>query len=323
MRKSLDGLRWEMAWLSELGCLKGCLGYLGREFTFPRLYGLTAHAFLLNMHETCCPSGPTAWDSGALLSALLPNLGGELEYAAGGWPGADLAKAQAEAWELTRRYLDAGHPVYGWHLALPEYYVITGYDATGYYYHGPMAEEGAGPKPWRELGSDDIGIAAVVGMKPCRPNSVRASLLDALEMALRHADPEARWSGPGYHRGPAAFEVWAKALDSGSADEFGHRYCAAVWSECRHQAVQFLKELEEHLEGVAAQIVGEALISYRKVANLLGAVSAEHVFLPPHLVAQDTRLQNAQSAEMLRHAGEAERAGLEQLERLRDLLAEA
>ena len=78
MRKSLDGLHWEHAWLSQMGCLKACLHYLGRETTWPRLYGLSAQAFIINMHETACPSGPTAWRSSEMLGALLPNLGGSL-----------------------------------------------------------------------------------------------------------------------------------------------------------------------------------------------------------------------------------------------------
>jgi len=322
MRKSLEGLHWEHAWLSQMGCLKACLHYLGRETTWPRLYGLSGQAFVINMHETACPSGPTGWRSAEMLGALLPNLGVEIEFVLGSRHTGDLAEAQARGWEMARRYLDAGHPVYGWNLAFPEYYTISGHDLTGYFYTGPAVDEMAGPKPWRELGDDEIGMFAMAGVRPCPPNSVRASLVDALELVQRFADPADPWSPPGYTRGPAAFEVWATALANGSADEFGHRYCAAVWSECRHYAVQFLKELAEHLTGEAAEAAETALASYRKVANLLGAVSAEHVFLARELVPDKQTLQDDESAQMLHQAGKTEATGMEGLQRLAELLAE-
>ena len=39
MGVQLEGLRWQPRWISHLGCLKGCLGYLGRELSWGWLYG--------------------------------------------------------------------------------------------------------------------------------------------------------------------------------------------------------------------------------------------------------------------------------------------
>jgi len=320
MRKQLDGLRWESGWMTEVGCLKGCLAHLGVEITWPHLYGLTAHAFVINMHEVVCPSSPTAWLSADLVAALLPNLGAQVEFAMGGTPAGNLAEAQANAWEMARRYLDAGLPVYGWELGVPEFYVVYGYDHIGYYYRGPGFEDGAGPKPWQELGNTEIGVVCVGGLKPCPRSTTRAALADALDVAARFAEPDNPWRLPNYTTGPAAFEVWANALASGIANEFGHRYCAAVWAEARHNAVRFLTELAEGLEGEAGEAAAEALAAYRRVNVLLGTVSQEHIYLPPGQIAMDVTLQSAESAHMLRQAGEAEAEGLQGLRRLAEAL---
>ena len=56
--KALDGLKWKPKWTTHLGCLKGCLEYLGVEMSDAWLFGGTGHAFVMNVHEQVCPSGP-------------------------------------------------------------------------------------------------------------------------------------------------------------------------------------------------------------------------------------------------------------------------
>jgi hypothetical protein len=48
--------------------------------------------------------------------------------------------------------------VYAWEVEIPEFYVNYGYDEMGYHYSGPGADDGKGPKSWRELGDTGIGI---------------------------------------------------------------------------------------------------------------------------------------------------------------------
>jgi hypothetical protein len=50
------------------------LDYLSADMSWARLYGGTGHAFVINIHEVVCPSGPTAWNT-EMLRRLAPNLG--------------------------------------------------------------------------------------------------------------------------------------------------------------------------------------------------------------------------------------------------------
>ena len=74
MEKRIENLRWKPLWVSHLGCIKGCLEYLNLDVSKAWLFGATGHAFIINIHEAVCPSGPTAWNT-EMLFELGRNIG--------------------------------------------------------------------------------------------------------------------------------------------------------------------------------------------------------------------------------------------------------
>lgn len=137
--KMLEGLTFRKRTISHLGCVKGCLDYLGVDMSWPRLYGGTGHAFIINIHGDVDLESVTAWNSSMLLD-LAPNLG----YRVGGFAvnkeeaGESYPSLQKEAWDLVRDWIEHGTPCYGWELKAPygDFWVITGYDEQGYHYSG-------------------------------------------------------------------------------------------------------------------------------------------------------------------------------------------
>jgi hypothetical protein len=75
IKEVLEGLKSTPAWVTHLGCQKGCLDYLGSDASMPWLYGATGHAFVINMHDVVCPSSPTARHTEPLLMDLSLNIG--------------------------------------------------------------------------------------------------------------------------------------------------------------------------------------------------------------------------------------------------------
>ena len=69
----LEGLQWRRRYNEHMGCVKGCLEYLGMEMSFPWLYGGTGHAFVLNMNENVFVDCALAWNV-QMLFDLAPNL---------------------------------------------------------------------------------------------------------------------------------------------------------------------------------------------------------------------------------------------------------
>jgi hypothetical protein len=52
MDKKLEYLKWQPKWISNLGCIKGCLDYLKLDVSDGWLYGATGHAFAFNLSKS-------------------------------------------------------------------------------------------------------------------------------------------------------------------------------------------------------------------------------------------------------------------------------
>lgn len=324
--KTLDGLRWRPRWVSHLGCLE----YLGVEISDAWLYGATGHAFVINIHEALCPSGPTAWKSN-VLDELGEAIGCRIERIEGDKRQPGFADVQERAWEATQRAIHERIPVYGWELDVPEYYVVNGYDDVGYYYNGPLCDDGAGPKPWRELGVTDIGWLAMYVVRLGQTKGDAAVVKQALDFAVAMRDEPRRWALDHYAMGLEAYDWWIKALDEGGAGGLGMAYNAAVWAECRHYAAEFLVEARLRLQRKGSALPDAAFIAamdaafiaaieaYSVVADNLRAVSE----LFPFMVPNEEKDQNVSDPDCcakgllhLRSAKTAEAHGLHALEQI-------
>lgn len=321
---SLPQCQWTPRWVSHMGCLKGCLDFLGIEISDAWLYGGTGHAFVINVHEEVCPSGPTAWMTGGLFE-LGPNLGYKVDGVFGSSHQEDFIDLQTRAFEHVCQAIDRGWPCYGWELEIPEFYVVYGYEPSdpelgggGYYFSGPGCEAGKGPKPWQTLGDTDIGILEIYSVAPCEATDDATTVRQALSFALKHASNPQDWIFEHYRAGLEGFEAWINALQQGSASDMGVRYNAGVWLECRRNAASFLAEAGSRLAGHADALFEAAYTHYTMVAKSLAQVTAiypwdwetsDEVVLPV-----DERSSEAVAA--LQAAQDAEASGLETLDRI-------
>jgi hypothetical protein len=309
----LQELDWSPKWVSHLGCLKGCLDYLDATVTDAWLYGASAHAFIINLSDDLCPSGPTAWRYD-MMFGLLRNAGCSVRGVHGSRDERTLRESRERAWALVRSSIDGGLPCYGWELEQPEFYVVAGYEGDGYLFTGPMTDGLSGPLPYDRLGESGIGVVEMYAVEAVPPADERRTVREALEAALRHAREPGRWRFEPYRTGPEAFDTWANALDSGRAVSVGAAYNAAVWLECRTFAVEFLKEAKERIGGDAAPLWDEAIARYEAVCRALETVQELYPFRPglgeERLEPSET---TAVAVEALRRARDAEVAGLEAL----------
>lgn len=311
MGRILNNLRWKPMWVTHLGCVQGCIEFLGLDVSDAWLFGGTGHAFIINVHEQVCPSGPTAWMT-AMLGELGTNLGYVVDCVFGRKSEPGFAEKQQYAWKFAKQAIDQGLPCYGWELEMPEFYVVYGYDERGYLYSGPGCDEGKGPKPWREFGDTEIGIVEMYSVAPGEPADDAKTVRDALSFALEFAENPDKWILPNYRAGLAGYDNWINALETGSADGFGMAYNAAVWNECRALAPVFLEEAKVRLDQHAA-LFAEAKQHYDVVAQNMQTVTDTFPFdgLDPTHIKDPSRCESAVAA--LKAAREAEALGLEVL----------
>jgi hypothetical protein len=273
------------------------------------------HAFVINIAGGLCPSGPTDWNTDRFLE-LGRNVGYTVESVDGWCPKKDdtLARIQQEAWDYLRNRIDEGTPCYGWELVHPDYFVIYGYDKTGYYVSGPGCDGGAGPIPWQRLGTSEIGVVQVASVRPTEPADARRTVRDALAYALDLGHSRHKWTdGAG---GLAGYDSWIETMEAGKAGRFGLGYNAAVWAESRKFAVEFLLEARERLGDDLGPLFDRATAQYETVARSLKVVSEAFPFQQCNdqpVKADDHALA---AIEALKQARDAEASGLDVLAEL-------
>jgi hypothetical protein len=319
----LDGLQWRQRFNEHMGCIKGCLDYLGIDVTFPWLYGGTGHAFVLNMNDTAFVDAAQEWDISMLFN-LAPNLGFSVErFTVPHQVALDMADdefhgKQREAWDFVRARIDRGLPCYAWELAgIPAYYVITGYDDAGYTYSG---WEAGGTCPWEALGTFIVKQLAVNCVRPGEPAADRITIQEALTTVLDRVERPDGWAvGPTYRTGLPAYAMWADALETGCANRDGEAYLNQVWLECRETAVDFLQEAKGRLPGTCDAAFDEATGHYAAACDKLRALSELYPERPEEW-EWTTTFASAEGAQLVREAAQAETQGVACLRRIREAL---
>jgi hypothetical protein len=243
----LEGLKQPPNNCTMMGAFSGALTYHGLGVDDATLYGVTGHAFVVNIHEQICPSGPYCWNTGPVCRGLA-RLGLRTEYL--GYFGADSTpELRGEAERKLIAHLDAGGAC---SLLNLEHQLITGRDEVGFFTAQPWACADFPPKKlsygtWAELGGkvhmsfwlyhrDD---AARQG----RADSVRA----ALEYLVDFNRHPGKYTGDAYAAGLAAWPQWIEAVRGGHGARHGHWWNAQVWSECRAKAAEFFMVVKDEL----------------------------------------------------------------------------
>ncbi len=331
MSAMLSGMHAEGAWLSYLGATRSCLSYLGSPATRAWLSGASGYAFLIQMMPDGDSAGPIGFTglcvhgctgevaSGSVVR-LLQNAGCASEAFChcpfGGREGT-MDWARDEAWRLVRCSVDRGLPCIGFDVDGVDFAPICGYDDQGYYVlraePGTTTSVPSGPVPWQSVGAT-IGWVRFESVARCEPAPDDVAVRHGLQAGYHRATHGKPMDGGAM--GPAAFDLWAQSLESGTIGSPGHRYCTAVYSELRRDAVAFLREARGRLPGRADALFAEALGHYELVSERLNDVHALHPFVD----GAETTLRCPEAARLLRQAGAAERHGLSLLPAIADAL---
>jgi hypothetical protein len=336
--KELPGLRIRQRSVERLGCIKGCLAYLGSDLSFPWLYGGTGHAFIISLDPGVDVSSPDSWDFQPQY-----DLGRNLGYVVDGFQvwAADLSddvlrEKQREAWDFVRDHIDRGIPCFGFELKAyyGGYWVIYGYEEEtwspevrerdiqdartgGYYYSG--WEEG-GPLAWDKLGTLFIPNLEIRSVELCPAAPDVTTVREGLSYALKHAQNPPEWFEGQAKSGPAAWTYWAEALETGQAKRDHHTYNLKLWLECREMAVAFCREAKERLTGCCDALFDEAAAHYDAVCTILQSAVALHPARDKPDWGPESTFASAEAAALIRQAAEADGQGLVTLQSIVEAL---
>lgn len=252
--------------------------------TLTDLFGLSGHAFILNIERTLCPSGPTAWDWGAILFPLRQMY--SLRRLCASCDMRSPEEAREIIWLRTKESIGEGYPVVLWDLLLPEFYLAYGYDedSNEYLVHGPQAERIDGRATADKLGLLSGQVWALFPMPGEKKNRIGAR-----DLALRGAINWHRWPNDRdgqWFFGAEAWDIWIAAMNE---EEMAHDSQALslnhqVYAECRQYAADFLAA-----EGSEFAAAAEA---YQQVANALDCLTERWPF-PGPIPSLDARKEMA------------------------------
>jgi len=279
---------------SMMGCLYGAVHTWDDTLTLTDLFGYSGHAFILNIERTLCPSGPTAWDWGAILFPLRQMLTMRRLCATHDMRSPD--EMRELIWQRTVESIGAGRPAILWDLILPEFYLAYGYDLDKgeYLVQGLTAERVGGRVSCACLGKHTGKVWALFPAPHDAPNPTAAR-----DLALRGTLHWYRWPNERdaqWTFGGEAWDVWITAMGeeemahNSSALSFNH----VVYAECRLHAAAFL--------GAQGPAFAESAAAYEEVADALQALCALWPFPAPVPPLAKRR----QCVEMLRRARDAE-----------------
>ncbi len=264
----IENLRMPPFNTTLLGVVKGVLDHYGIEMSPAMAFGASGHAFLINIHDELCPSGPYCWKYGWFYR-LLVNLGLEI-VDLGLFEKSNTPEQRAGVERKVRDFVAGGTAC---SMQNMENQLITGYDDKVFFTFQPWGDKCGGFPPatltygtWQELG-DEVHVNFFAFNKSARPDE-RKALRDSLECAVDMFRHPEKYNWPRYGIGPAAYDNWLKAVAAGHGSEHGNWWNAAVWSECRSMASAYFAEIAGRFPKAAAQAQALAA-AYREIAALL------------------------------------------------------
>ncbi len=232
-----------------MGCLKGAADWFDLDLSPAMLYGLSGHAFLINIHRELCPSGPYCWTKIAF-HKLLANLG--IQWIPNHRYGKNNRPEERQAAEQT--LIDALNEGGLGVLEFLEYQLVGGYDEKGFQFLLPW--DGKTDVEMRRLTytswEECLDTQGWCGLAILKKGAPREDLLtmtrEALAFALKmYREPSSVQPVDDYAAGYGAYDYWKNGIREGHGESHGHWWNGMVWAECRHQGARFFEELGEVL----------------------------------------------------------------------------
>lgn len=295
-----------------VGVLKGVSDYHGLNLSEPMIFGLSGHAFLINIHIELCPSGPYVWKR-ETMDPLIENMGMKMTDLGFFGPMAN-KEARKRVEKQLCEALDAGIPC---SLINMENQIINGYDETGFFSAQPWAPHNPFPPArlsfgtWYEFGEEfHVNFYTIEKVKPIdREAAILASLDYAADM---HKNPM-KYSTAAYGVGPKAYDNWINAVPT-SGSSHGNWWNATVWSECRLMAARYFAEIGKENKGVAGLCL-KLKNRYLNISGNLGKVSNKEMASEEKIeLLKETKRWEAEAMEDVEKLSAALRAGLGQRE---------
>ena len=257
---------------SLIGVLKGVLDYYDIKVSNAVAFGGSGHAFLINVHEVICPSGPYCWKYDGFYR-LVQNLGVEITDL-GFFHSKSTADEIAQVEKQIKSSLDNGLPCSVLNM---DNQVIRGYDDEKFLLVQPWDVECDVTPPtltfkaWTEFGKEIHANFMVFKKIAGRDESI--VFKESIEYAIDLFRNPQNYRFDKYEIGLGAYDNWIKGVEQGRGSLHGNWWNGMVWSECRHFAAEYFSEIAKNHSGDHSGPAQELSVIYSDISDMLKLVS--------------------------------------------------
>ncbi|BBH24347.1 hypothetical protein Back11_56920 [Paenibacillus baekrokdamisoli] len=298
---------------SQLGAIKSAADYYQIPVTATQIYGMTGLAFLFVIDENLVQ--PNAGPPEPEIFRLARNIGLEIEGFHQYAEGVTFSKLQSEAWEKARMAINSNKPVFAKNLGQDnQTSVIIAYDSIGYYidsWHTGY-EHSQEVIPWNLLGlvhcpcmncanerkiaeprDSTSGLISLHWADTAPSLDEMTAFKEALQFAIRlNDDGSYKWSGKMYFVGSRAFEEWINGFERNNVYKFDFALIIEVVNEARYQAILFLADIKDKLNGKLKQSVDEAIMTYTEISSRCNTLKSRFPYEQPRELFNDTETED-------------------------------
>ncbi len=245
--------------------------YYNEDITDGMLFGLSGHAFAINITIGLGPCAPYTFDMSYLDKLCKSNLGLSL-FNDGTVVIADTSdELKKKATEDIKKYLDHGNIIL---MSSYEFQLIVGYEDNHFII----------TKPWNDAPSvtHDIEMYTFNGIKDflnytvikkSEQSDFKEGVLKSIEYARSlFKKPK---TTPDSAEGLKAYEFWLSKMTEENAVGHGNWWTSNVWSESRKFAVEYFNELRDLFNN--SKLIDEITRKYSISSNLLKDISNKEV----------------------------------------------
>jgi len=283
---------------SLIGVIRGVADYFSLPVSDAMLYGLSGHAFLININEGICPSSPYVWDM-SRFRLLLENIGIN-QTNLGFYSDQSNQEERRKVESSLRKAIDAGMVC---SMCNKDNQIISGYDEQGLLAIQPWgncvdctpAKLSYGS--WREFkGEIHVNFYKYEHVTPV---DRMTAILDSLDYALELNVTPSRFNMKGYGIGSAAYDNWINAAEKYGSSH-GNWWNATVWSECRSMAAKYFAEIGKEYSEVSkpASDLGNLYTEIAK--NLKNLSSKEMSSVDKISLLKETKKKEATAIKMIK-----------------------
>lgn len=199
---------------------------------------LSGFALRTVVHKDLCPSAMSVFDW-ELLSKAAEDIGFKTKVITRSWDEDHLElEKRTEAHQVI---IDSKNPIITWDVSVPEWEIITAFDAVSNSYAGISVKGDPINLPIGKLGRREIPVLFVMELTSWKkPTNITQKLL---QIIINHNEGNEAIATPDYLEGYQAYDHWIEKMKAIAEDDWDSRYYFETYSIMKKHASKYFQSL--------------------------------------------------------------------------------